>query len=115
MTGAEVLDYLNQVATKPVDSGAYAQFYGISMQVGKDKVSNVKIADKPLDLNRIYRFTIPSYNATGGDGYPKISSHKGYVNTGFVDAEVLKAYLEKHSPIDVNKFNEQGEIAYDNK
>jgi 5'-nucleotidase / UDP-sugar diphosphatase len=30
MTGAEILDYLNVVATKPVDSGAYAQFYGIS-------------------------------------------------------------------------------------
>ena len=32
-----------------------------------------------------------------GDGYPKIDSHPGYVNTGFVDAEVLKGYIEKHS------------------
>ncbi|MDW3144277.1 5'-nucleotidase C-terminal domain-containing protein, partial [Vibrio sp. 2094] len=31
MSGQEVLDYLNIVATKPVDSGAYAQFAGISM------------------------------------------------------------------------------------
>ena len=30
MTGQEILAYLNEVATKPVDSGSYAQFYGIS-------------------------------------------------------------------------------------
>ena len=31
-----------------------------------------------------------NFNGIGGDGYPKIDSHPGYVNTGFVDAEVLK-------------------------
>ncbi|MGF1726248.1 bifunctional UDP-sugar hydrolase/5'-nucleotidase UshA [Photobacterium nomapromontoriensis] len=112
MTGAEIIDYLNVVATKPVDSGAYAQFYGISMTVKNGKVSNVKIGDKPLSLTETYRFTIPSFNAAGGDGYPKISGHPGYVNTGFVDAEVLKEYLETNSPIDVNAFAPNGEIVY---
>ena len=36
-----------------------------------------------------------NFNGIGGDGYPKIDSHPGYVNTGFVDAEVLKGYIEK--------------------
>lgn len=115
MSGQEVLDYLNEVALKPVDSGAYAQFYGISMQVGKDKVSNVMVGGKPLDLNQTYRFTVPSYNAAGGDGYPNITDHAGHVNTGFVDAEVLKAFLEANSPIDVNTFNPQNEISYTDK
>ncbi|MYM57854.1 bifunctional UDP-sugar hydrolase/5'-nucleotidase [Vibrio sp. OCN044] len=104
MTGKEVLDYLNAVATMPVDSGAYAQFAGISMTVSNDKVSNVFIGGKQLKLDKTYRFTVPSYNAAGGDGYPKISDHPGYVNTGFVDAEILKEYLKENSPIDVNKF-----------
>ncbi|NAX43642.1 MULTISPECIES: bifunctional UDP-sugar hydrolase/5'-nucleotidase UshA [unclassified Vibrio] len=112
MTGAEVLDYLNEVATKPVDSGAYVQFAGISMTVANGKVSNVFIGDKQLRLDETYRFTVPSYNAAGGDGYPKISDHPGYVNTGFVDAEVLKDYLEAHSPIDVNQYAPAGEIVY---
>ncbi len=112
MSGAEVLDYLNVVATKPVDSGAYAQFYGISMTVSPDGVSDVVIGGEPLDPNKTYRFTVPSYNAAGGDGYPKISDHPGNVNTGFVDAEVLKDYLEKHSPIDVNEYQPNGEITY---
>ncbi|MBD1565682.1 bifunctional UDP-sugar hydrolase/5'-nucleotidase UshA [Vibrio sp. SA48] len=112
MTGAEVLDYLNVVATKPVDSGAYAQFAGISMTVSDGKVSNVVIGDKQLRLDKTYRFTVPSYNAAGGDGYPKISDHPGYVNTGFVDAEVLKDYLEANSPIDVNQYAPMGEMVY---
>ncbi|AAW85273.1 bifunctional UDP-sugar hydrolase/5'-nucleotidase [Aliivibrio fischeri ES114] len=112
MTGKEVLDYLNVVATKPVDSGAYAQFAGIKMTVENGKVSNVFIGGKQLRLDETYRFTVPSYNAAGGDGYPKISDHPGYVNTGFVDAEVLKDFLETNSPIDVNTFAPRGEIVY---
>ncbi|CCO46021.1 bifunctional UDP-sugar hydrolase and 5'-nucleotidase [Vibrio nigripulchritudo SOn1] len=112
MSGAEVLDYLNVVATKPVDSGAYAQFAGIAMTVENGKVSNVKIGGQPLDKAKTYRFTVPSYNAAGGDGYPKLSGHPGHVNTGFVDAEVLKDYLENNSPIDVNAYQPKGDMVY---
>ncbi|EPW7037703.1 bifunctional UDP-sugar hydrolase/5'-nucleotidase UshA [Vibrio parahaemolyticus] len=112
MSGQDVLDYLNIVATKPVDSGAYAQFAGISMRIENDKVTNVFIGNKQLRLDGRYRFTVPSYNASGGDGYPKIDTHPGYVNTGFTDAEVLKDYLESHSPIDVNEYAPSGEVMY---
>ncbi|MFW1376725.1 bifunctional UDP-sugar hydrolase/5'-nucleotidase UshA [Vibrio parahaemolyticus] len=112
MSGQEVLDYLNIVATKPVDSGAYAQFAGISMRIENDKVTNVFIGNKQLRLDGRYRFTVPSYNASGGDGYPKIDTHPGYVNTGFTDAEVLKDYLESHSPIYVNEYAPSGEVMY---
>ncbi|GAL08856.1 UDP-sugar hydrolase [Photobacterium aphoticum] len=80
------------------------------MQNGQ--VSDVKIGGKALNPAETYRFTVPSFNAAGGDGYPKLSDHPGYVNTGFVDAEVLKEYLEANSPIDVNAFAPRGEITY---
>lgn len=112
MKGSELLDYLNVVATKPVDSGAYVQFAGISMTVAKDKVSNVVIGGKQLDPNKVYRFSIPSFNAAGGDGYPKIDDKPGFVNTGFVDAEVLKDYLEIHNPINAADYEPDGEIKY---
>ncbi|WP_045404874.1 bifunctional UDP-sugar hydrolase/5'-nucleotidase UshA [Vibrio jasicida] len=112
MSGKEVLDYLNVVATKPVDSGAYAQFAGVSMTVENGKVSNVFIGEKQLRLDGQYRFTVPSYNASGGDGYPKVNTHSGYVNTGFTDAEVLKEFLQTHSPIDVNEYAPSGDIVY---
>ena len=52
LTGKELLDYLNVIALKEVDSGAYAQYSGISMTVNRadKKVENVKIQGKPLDL-----------------------------------------------------------------
>lgn len=114
MTGSEVLDYLNAVATQPVDSGAYAQFAGISMQVDRAEgsVSDVMIQGQPLDRSAQYRFTVPSFNAAGGDGYPKITDLPSYLDTGFVDADVLKAYLAQQSPIDVSAYAPKGEIVY---
>ena len=43
-----------------------------------------------------------SFNATGGDGYPRIDNKPGYVNTGFIDAEVLKEFVQKNSPLDAS-------------
>jgi len=112
MKGSDVLDYLNKVATKSKDSGAFAQFAGISLTVNGDQVTDVTIAGNALNAEQTYRFTIPSYNAAGGDGYPKIDHLPGFVNTGYVDAEVLKEYIENNSPITVADFAPQGEITY---
>ncbi|WP_432468047.1 bifunctional UDP-sugar hydrolase/5'-nucleotidase UshA [Agarivorans sp. Z349TD_8] len=112
MSGAEVLEYLSVVATMPVDTGAYAQFAGIEMTVSNGKVSDVVIAGQSLDSAQIYRFTVPNFNAAGGDGYPKITEHRGFVDTGFVDAEVLKAFMQQHSPLNAADFAAQGEITY---
>ncbi|OOE93644.1 bifunctional UDP-sugar hydrolase/5'-nucleotidase [Salinivibrio sp. AR647] len=112
MSGKEVMDYLNVVGTKPADSGAYVQFAGVSMVVENGSVHDVKIGGEPIDMEKTYRFTVPSFNAAGGDGYPKLTNHPGNVNTGFVDAEVLKDYLEANSPIDVNDYAPQDEIVY---
>ena len=112
MSGAEVIGYLNIVATKKKDSGAYAQFAGISMTVTENQVSKVVIGGKPIDLSATYRFSIPSYNAAGGDGYPNITDHPGYINTGYVDAEVLKNYIQTHSPISSADFAPKNEITY---
>lgn len=106
MTGKELLDYLNVVALKEVDSGAYAQYSGVSMVVDRKagKVEDVKIQGKPLDLQKVYKISMPSYNAAGGDGYPKLIKNPTYVNSGFIDADVLKEFLQKNSPIDAKKY-----------
>jgi len=113
MTGAEVVDYLNVVAGMPVDSGAYAQFSGINLTVTASGVTDVVIDGEPLDPNKTYRFTVPSFNAAGGDGYPKLTEHPGHVDTGFVDADVLKEFIERYSPIDPAVFEPAGEITYE--
>lgn len=57
-------------------------------------VSDVKIKGAPLQADKVYRLALLSFNATGGDDYPIVSDRPSYVNTGFVDAEVLKQYIE---------------------
>ena len=53
-----------------------------------------------------------SFNGTGGDGYPHIDAKPGYVNIGFIDAEVLKEYIQKNSPLDAAAFEPKGEVSW---
>jgi 5'-nucleotidase/UDP-sugar diphosphatase len=112
MKGSEIEQYLAVVANMKVDSGAYAQFANVSLVADGKGVSNVKINGEPLQADKTYRLATLNFNALGGDGYPKISTLPSYVNTGFIDAEVLKQYIEKHSPLDAAAFEPKGELVY---
>lgn len=110
MTGQEVTDYLKAVAQMKPDSGAYPQFASVSFTASGGALSDIKIKGEPLDPAKTYRMATLSFNATGGDGYPAIDKKPGYVNTGFVDAEVLKQFIEQNSPLDASAFEPQGEV-----
>lgn len=112
MKGSEVEKYLAVVANISVDSGGYAQFARVSLVADGKGVSDVKINGEPLQADKTYRMATLSFNATGGDGYPPVNHLPGYVNTGFVDAEVLKQYIQKHSPLDAAAYAPKGEIVY---
>lgn len=112
MTGSEVEQYLAVVANMKPDSGAYAQFANVSLVADGKGVSEVKINGQPLQADKTYRMATLNFNALGGDGYPKLDGLPSYVNTGFIDAEVLKQYIEKHSPLDAAAYEPKGEIVY---
>ena len=110
MNGQEVIDYLNNVATKPTNSGAFAHFSGIKMVVENGTVHDVKIAGKAIDLNKSYKMALLSFSAGGGDNYPNVKKMPGFVDTGFVDAEVLREFVENHSPLKVSDFTPEGVV-----
>lgn len=112
MSGKEVTDYLTEVAKKTPDSGAYPQFANVSFVATTNGLQDLKIKGAPVDPAKTYRMATLSFNATGGDGYPAIDKKPGYVNTGFVDAEVLKQYIEQSSPLDVNTYEPKGEVSW---
>ncbi|MGL9737589.1 bifunctional UDP-sugar hydrolase/5'-nucleotidase [Serratia marcescens] len=112
MKGSEVEQYLAVVANMKPDSGAYAQFANVSLVADGKGVSEVKINGQPLQADKTYRMATLNFNALGGDGYPKLDGLPSYVNTGFIDAEVLKQYIEKHSPLDAAAYEPKGEIVY---
>ncbi|EEH0852141.1 bifunctional UDP-sugar hydrolase/5'-nucleotidase [Salmonella enterica] len=112
MSGKEVVDYLTTVAQMKPDSGAYPQFANVSFVAKEGKLTDLKIKGEPVDPAKTYRMATLSFNATGGDGYPRIDNKPGYVNTGFIDAEVLKEFIQQNSPLDAAAFTPNGEVSW---
>ncbi|MBS4721419.1 bifunctional UDP-sugar hydrolase/5'-nucleotidase UshA [Aeromonas caviae] len=112
MSGHELLTYLGQVATKTANTGGYAQFGGIKMTVDcqAKSVDIATIGGKAFDPAATYSFSIPSFSAAGGDGYPKIDT----INAGLVDAGVLKDYIAVKKTIQVADYQPAGEVSYIN-
>lgn len=112
MKGSDVVRYLTAVAQKTPNSGAYPQFANVEMQIEGSGIKALTIKGQPVDANKTYRMATLSFNAAGGDGYPKLDDHSGYVNSGFIDAEVLKQYIEQNSPIDADALAPKGEVSW---
>ena len=99
LSGAEVLNYLNAAAKMSSGSGAFAQFAGVQLTITSGSVKDVRIRGAMLNPAASYRLAINNFVAAGGDGYPKLTTHPSYVDTGFVDADVLRNYISARSPL----------------
>ena len=99
LTGAEVMNYLNAVSKMSVGSGAFAQFSGIQLVITAGAVTSASVKGQALDRLRTYRMAINNFQAVGGDGYPKLTGHPSLVDSGFVDADVLRGFIAVHSPL----------------
>ncbi|EGQ8039503.1 bifunctional UDP-sugar hydrolase/5'-nucleotidase UshA [Vibrio alginolyticus] len=103
MTGKEVKEYLDVVATKSAGSGAYAQLDNITLDVNCD-AGSVTIADinnKGFDLNETYTFSVISFSAAGGDNYPIIDVQ----STQLTDAYVLREFFVNNPQISADNYN----------
>ena len=103
LSGKELEEYIKAVALKKPGSGAYAQFSAnLSMDVNYDAgtVSNIRLDNQALDPNKTYTIAMPNFCANGGDGYPKLSTHPSYFDSGFFDAQILKEFIESKQVVD---------------
>ena len=103
MTGKEVKEYLDVVATKSAGSGAYAQLDNITLDVNCD-AGSVTIADinnKGFDLDATYTFSVISFSAAGGDNYPIIDVQ----STQLTDAYVLREFFVNNPQISADNYN----------
>jgi 5'-nucleotidase/UDP-sugar diphosphatase len=105
LTGTELLQYLNAVAKISAGSGGFPQFAGIELELASGMATSARINGKPLDMAKTYRVAVNNFQAAGGDGYPKLTGHPSFVNTGFVDADVLRSYIAARSPLKVADFD----------
>ena len=110
MTGAEVKDYLGVVATFSQGAGAYAQITDVVMDVNctAGTVDITSIGDKTFSETDEYTFSIPSFNAAGGDGYPELE----VIDEGTVDADALQAFFVAQGAVVAGDYDPIGEITY---
>ncbi len=104
LTGAEVLDYLRVATAISPGAGGFPHLRGIELVRQNGVITQARVHGIALDPAKTYQMVINSFVAVGGDGYPKLTGHPGYVNTGFVDAEVLRDYIAVHSPLQSAQF-----------
>ncbi|MFH0211072.1 bifunctional UDP-sugar hydrolase/5'-nucleotidase UshA [Vibrio alginolyticus] len=102
MTGKEVKEYLDVVATKSAGSGAYAQLDNITLDVNCDagSVTITDINNKGFDLNETYTFSVISFSAAGGD-YPIIDVQ----STQLTDAYVLREFFVNNPQISADNYD----------
>lgn len=114
LKGKELVDFLTTVALKETDTGGYPQFANISMVVDRaaKTISDVKIGGQPLDMNKAYKISIPDYLTAGGDGYPIMKNHPTYVNTGFIDAEMLKKFFEEKKILKASDYDPKNDVIF---
>jgi 5'-nucleotidase/UDP-sugar diphosphatase len=111
MKGAALTTYMSQVATFTAGAGAYAQLDGIKMTVDCDAKKAIinEIDGKAFDPAKEYKFSISSFLAAGGDGYPAIAA----TSIEIADALVLRDFIETKGTINVADFNPvAGDIDY---
>ncbi len=99
--GREALDYLATAARFTPGAGGFAHFAGVELKIVSGQLVSARVGGKPIDPAATYRIAINNFVAAGGDGYPVVTAHPGYVDTGFVDAEVIRTYITAHSPLAV--------------
>ena len=104
LTGHELMEYLKVALSKKQGSGGYTHLKNITFTRTGDTISDVKIKNEPIDLQKSYRITTLDFLAAGGDGYPITNTLPTYVDTGYRDADAVKQYFEAHSPIKATDF-----------
>lgn len=95
MSGAELADYLLAAARKTPGSGAFAQYRGARFRFDGQQLLDLRIGGRALDPAARYRLALTSFVAGGGDGYPDLRSHPGYVDTGHIDVALLREHIER--------------------
>ncbi len=110
MSGREIRKYLEKVVSLPENTGAFAQFAGLELTIKGKQIAEIRIQGRPLRNNRKYRMVVNDFLAAGGDGYPVLKNHPGYVVTGYGSAEVLRWFIETQSPIKASNFAPEGII-----
>lgn len=120
LNGKQVKEVLERGASNlPVGMGNFLQVAGITytiditgipqeltadnkkIKVAGERIMDVKVNGKPLNFEKEYRVAIPDFLAPGGDGFITFHYGKDIVYTNVFLTDLIKLYIEKHSPLNL--------------
>lgn len=100
VTGAQLKAALEQSVSKyPEQLGGFMQVSGLKFTFGPsrpagERVVEVLVNGKPLDLAAKYSVATNDFIAAGGDGYTMFKDAKVLVNTGLMFRDIVVEYLQ---------------------
>jgi len=104
MTGAQINELFNFIATIPQGNGGFPQFssdvrYTIDKTSGNGVVRNLTIGGAPVDPARVYRFCTNDYILGGGDGYTVMQNATNAFNVSLLLSYVVTEYIRDRGGI----------------
>ena len=98
MTGSQIIELFDFIATIPQGSGGFPQFsgdvrYTIDKTSGNGVIRNLTIGGAPVDRNRVYRFCTNDYILAGGDGYAVMLNATDRLNVSLLLSYVVTEYI----------------------
>ena len=98
MTGAQIMEVLNYAATIEPGNGGFLHVGGLKWTLNRSGetpvAENVMVGDAALDKDKTYKVVTNNFMAAGGDGYKMLKDIPS-LDTGYVDADALKEYIQK--------------------
>jgi len=99
MTGAQIIELFNFIATIPQGNGGFPQFSGdvrftIDKTTGSGVIRDLLIGGESVDLNRMYRFCTNDYILGGGDGYVAMLNAADRYNASLLLSYVVTEYIK---------------------
>lgn len=105
LNGQQILSTLeHSVRLYPEQNGGFMHVSGLTFEfdpskAAGDRVSNVKVDGKPLDLNKKYTVATNDFTAAGGDGYSWLAEGELLSYTGELLNTVVSDYIQDKKAI----------------
>jgi 5'-nucleotidase/UDP-sugar diphosphatase len=112
LNGEELKKYLEFVAVNMTPgSGSFPQMSGVEIKINKasGKATSVKVQGKEVNATQKYTVALPEFIASGGDKYPVLN----YRKYGYVDADLLKEYIQKIKTLKASAFAPTGYLTFE--
>lgn len=107
LSGQELTNYLEALATKQFLTGGFPHFRGVEFSLDKGKISNLVVYGqkrRTVVANETYRLVFNDFLAGGGDMYPYLASHTRYVETAIPCVDVVRNYLKSIQHLEGQSF-----------